>query len=188
MRASVSILLKSHASPDMLPFSLCNRKRLAIQHMTRPLFPMTLFSVLQHREVGQAKDLSAPPCSMWPLTYSMEQSPSWEANRFSASQVIPRILWNLKVHYHIHRFPATCPYPVTSPIQSIPPHPISWRSTLILSFHLSLGLPSGLFHSGFPTSSPIPHKHYMPHPSHSSQFYHPNNIGCRVQIIKLLIM
>jgi hypothetical protein len=30
------------------------------------------------------------------LTYSMEQSPSWEANRFSASQEIPRILWNRK--------------------------------------------------------------------------------------------
>jgi len=27
----------------------------------------------------------------------MEQSPSWEANRFSASQEIPRILWNPKV-------------------------------------------------------------------------------------------
>ena len=27
----------------------------------------------------------------------MEQSPSWEANRFSASQEIPRNLWNLKV-------------------------------------------------------------------------------------------
>jgi hypothetical protein len=25
-------------------------------------------------------------------------------------------------------------------------------------------------------------------PSHSSRFDHPNNIGCRVQIIKLLIM
>ena len=27
-------------------------------------------------------------------TCSMEQSPSWEANRFSTSQGIPRILWN----------------------------------------------------------------------------------------------
>ena len=31
------------------------------------------------------------------LTHSMEQSPTWEANRFSASQEIPRILWNSKV-------------------------------------------------------------------------------------------
>ena len=35
-------------------------------------------------------------------------------------------------------------------IQSMPPHPTSWRSILILSSHLSLGLPSGLFPSGFP--------------------------------------
>ena len=43
-----------------------------------------------------------------------------------------------------------------SPIQSIHPHPTSWRSILILSAHLSLGLPSGLFPSDFPT------KYYPP--------------------------
>ena len=37
-----------------------------------------------------------------------------------------------------------------SPIQSIYTHPTSWRSVLILSTHLCLGLPSGLFPSGFP--------------------------------------
>ena len=49
-----------------------------------------------------------------------------------------------------------------SSIQSIYPHPTSWRSIVILSTHLHLGLPSGLFPSGFPTkilytplSSPI---------------------------------
>ena len=42
-------------------------------------------------------------------------------------------------------------------IQSIPPHPTSWRSILILSPHLCLGLPSGLFPSGFSTK-PL----YMP--------------------------
>jgi len=30
------------ASPDMLPFSLCNKKRLAIRHTNRTLFPTTL--------------------------------------------------------------------------------------------------------------------------------------------------
>jgi hypothetical protein len=42
----------------------------------------------------------------WPftiLTYSMEQSPSWEAKTFWATQQIPRILWNPKVHNRIHK-------------------------------------------------------------------------------------
>ena len=39
-----------------------------------------------------------------------------------------------------------------SPIQSIYPHPTSWRPILI-STHLRLGLPSGLLPSGFPTKT-----------------------------------
>ena len=39
------------------------------------------------------------------------------------------------------------------PIQSIYPHPTSWRSVLILSTHLRLGLPYGLLPSSFPTKT-----------------------------------
>ena len=33
----------------------------------------------------------------------MQQSPSWEANRFSTSQEIPHTLRNPKFNYHIHK-------------------------------------------------------------------------------------
>ena len=37
-------------------------------------------------------------------------------------------------------------------------------------------------------ASPLTHTRYMPRPSHSSRFGHPNSIGWGVQIIKVLIM
>ena len=39
------------------------------------------------------------------LIYSVVQSPSWEANWFAASQEIPRISRNPKVHYRTHKRP-----------------------------------------------------------------------------------
>jgi hypothetical protein len=100
------------------------------------------------------------------ITYSMEQSPSWGSIQFSASQEIPLNLGNPRVHYSIHKSP---------------PHPTSWRSILIFSSHLRLCLPNVLFPSGSPQQNPVynslrTHTRYMPHPSYSSQFYHPHNI------------
>ena len=78
------------------------------------------------------------------LTYSMEQSLSWKANRFSASQEIPCILWNPMIHYRIHKCPP--PVPILSQINPVnAPHPTSWISILISS-RLRLGLPSELWY------------------------------------------
>ena len=45
------------------------------------------------------------------------------------------------------------PLSSASSIQAMPPHPTSWRTILILSSHLRLGLPSGLFPSRFLTKT-----------------------------------
>jgi len=76
-----------------------------------------------------------------------------------------------------------------SSILSITPNPTYWRSILILSSHLSLVLTRGLFPTCFPTK-PCIRLSYPPHILHAQpiRFYHPNNIGWAVQVIKLLIM
>ena len=61
------------------------------------------------------------------FTYSIEQSPSWEANRFSASQEILRILRNPKFHNRIHKSPP--PVPILNhinPIHAPNPIPENW--------------------------------------------------------------
>ena len=77
----------------------------------------------------------------------MQQNPSWESNRSSACQEIPSFLWNPEGSLPHSQNHATGPFPEHD--QSSPcPHPTSWRSVLILSSHLRLGRPSGVFPSG----------------------------------------
>ena len=88
----------------------------------------------------------------------MVQSPSWEANWFAASEEIPRISRNPKVHYRTHKRPP--PVPILGQ-----PDPVHTPTSHLLEIHLRLGLPSGLFPSGFPTKTlytPFPHP-YAPH-------------------------
>jgi len=107
-----------------------------------------------------------PPQSyIYLLTYSMVQSPSWEANWFAPNQEILRISRNPKVHYRTHKRPPHIsildqPNPVhipTSHLLEIHPniiHPSTPRSP---QWSLSLRFP----HQD-PIHPPSPHP-YAPH-------------------------
>ena len=101
----------------------------------------------------------------WPilLTYSMVQSPSWEANWFAASQEIPCISRNPKVHYRTHkRPPPVCilgqPNPVhipTSHLLEIHPNIIvevssKWTNKII-TYHLKFCIFFVIFYVFFPS-------------------------------------
>ena len=131
----------------------------------------------------------------------MEQSPSWEANRFSISQEIPRILWNPKVHYRFHKF--STPVPIlsqTDPVHALPSHFLKILLNIIfpstpgsskwsLSFSLSLSQVSPTKHCIIHLYSP--HTFNMPRPPHSRSLnaavFHSSLKGYRNNLRKINI-
>jgi hypothetical protein len=110
----------------------------------------------------------------------MELSNSWEAANCVATQELPCILWNPKVHYRVHKSPPLVPILSQIDLVHTIPSYIS-KIILILAIHLRLGLPSGFFPTGFPTNILYaflyePHSCYMPCPSHSPRLYHSNYV------------
>jgi len=96
-------------------------------------------------------------------------NPSWVANRSSAIQVIPSILWKVITAFISARHPSLS---LARSIHSMPHHP------------LLINLPS----TPRPVRiSPVPHMCHMPSPSHSSWFDQ-RNVWWGVQIMKLLIV
>ena len=104
----------------------------------------------------------------------MEQSTSWEANRISASQEIPHILWNQKVHYHSNK--CLPPFPILSQLD-----PVHTSTSLFLKIYLNIILPSmpgppkwslsfRSPHQNPVYTFPAPHTCYVPRPSHYSWY------------------
>ena len=117
---------------------------------------------------------SACTTTTYLLTNSMVRSPSWAVNWFAASQEIPRISRNPKVHYRTHKRPPPVsilgqPNPVhipTSHLLEIHPyiHPSTPRSPQ--------WSPSLLFPHQDPIDpSLLTHTRHMPSLSHSSRFF-----------------
>ena len=141
---------------------------------------------------GNSKCCYIPATRVWPwhkrmchlLTYSTVHSPSWKANRFAASQEIPRISQNPKVHYRIHKRP-----PPASILGQ--PNPVHIPTSHLLEIHPNITHPSTprspqwSLSLRFPQQDPIhpqllTHMRHMHNPSHSSPFYHPHNIRSAV--------
>ena len=102
-----------------------------------------------------------------------------------------RILWNPMVYYRVYKNPPRVPV-WSRLIQSVLSHFTDRRRILILSSHICIVLPSGIFSPGFLAqnpicTSPLLHTRYMSCSSQASWFDHPNDIWWEVQSIKLLV-
>ena len=87
------------------------------------------------------------------LTYSMVQSPSWEANWFAASQEIPQISRNPKVHYRTHKPPP----PVNSILGQY--NPVHIPTSHLLEIHPNIIRPSTPRSPEWSLSFRFPHQH-----------------------------
>ena len=89
-------------------------------------------------------------------SHSLLERSSFLSNSSLAMQETPSILWNLKVHYHVHQ---SVTFPNPQPDESTPQSPIQFFNInfyiifpcICRSSHVYVGHPCALFPWGFPT-------------------------------------
>jgi len=128
----------------------------------------------------------------WLTANFMEESPSWEASSHSASQEIPHLLWNLKVHYRLHKSPSLVPVlSQMHPLYTFPNYFPKIHSKTIFLFttrSYAWSLHFKFSDQNLVSISHLSHACYMSQTSHSTSFDHPNNIWWSVKVVKLIII
>ena len=115
------------------------------------------------------------------LTYSMEHSPSCEANWFCSQSRNSPHFWSPKVPHRTHKRPP--PVPILSQLHPVPTTPSHFlKIPLDIILPSTSGSPQWSFSLRFTNQNPvhtstIPHTRYMPRPSHYSLFYHRTVLG-----------
>ena len=129
-------------------------------------WPVLIYQTIRH---------NSPVTVSYFLSYSIDQIPSWEANCFSASQKIHRILYNPNIYNGIYKCPTVS---ILSQID-----PVHTTTSQFLKIHLNtssiLPFTAGSCESSlsfrFPHQNPVctsslPQMCYMPLPFHYSRF------------------
>ena len=106
------------------------------------------------------------------LTYSMVQSPSWKANCFTASQEIPCISRNPKVHYRTHKRPLTVPILGQ-------PNPVYIPKSHLLDIH------PHIIHPSTPRSPQWSLPLRFPYKDPNAPFFSPIRASCPAHLILL---
>ena len=175
---------RRQASERPLFLSDCN-------HDSETLTPYNMLRASQNTIIQSSGDskshlklfISLTSSIVWKLKNKETKTTLTTCIRVLEELTLPQLVKKIPSFYRTRRFITaftTARHLSLSSATSIQPtslHPVSWRSTLVLSSDLRLSLPNRFFPSAFPTKpmslyGPLPHTCHMPCPFHSSLFDH----------------